>query len=362
MKLAVLQLFHDLVNLFCGSLCAGFTQRCDGNCIFVVAFCPVRSYFPAVHHGLEEILVIYLPGVGSGGKCCGRSGLEHVDVVSYRVADLPGIQKLLCGSRSAGGVCVLADDDAALGDQLFSCSSFFVDIEPGIGIKDFHDNIRYNALEAKVECGITGNDLCIVVSADITDLHIAVRVKAVRLHIGCQGAALQQLCKLHACYHAGYIAGFIYFCKSVLEVGAAADGSKIAGHGYKRGIRIFLRCHDHEGLMSIAVGNDQIAALAYQVYCRIITGRVFCNFVFPYDLALIHSELFRRLADTVHMSLGITFGLVTDQDHAYLQIICLCSHSADGKHGNGHSSGECDAHDFLQCFSHFFFSSLEISK
>ena len=199
--------------------------------------------------------------------------------------------KLLCSCRSACRICMLSDDHTAICDQSLSCCTLFVNIKPGIGIFYFHYSIRNNALDTKVECGITGNNLCIAECSYITDLNITVCIKAVRLCLFCKSAIFHDLFQFQTSYNTGYIACFINVCECIFEILASADCCKITCHGNKCGIRIFLSSLYQISLMTIAVSYNHIASLSHKVDCCVITAGIFRNFVFPDDLAVIKSQL-----------------------------------------------------------------------
>ena len=140
-----------------------------------------------------------LPDVRRGGQGSGGGGVEHVDVVADGVADLAGVLQLLGGGGGTGGVSVLADDDRTVGDQGLGGSALLVDVEPGVRVHDLHLDIGVNALDAQEEGGVAGDDLGVVVGADVADLDLAVSGEAVGLGLGGQGAGLDQILDLHAC-------------------------------------------------------------------------------------------------------------------------------------------------------------------
>lgn len=79
---------------------------------------------------------------------------------------------------------MLADDDRTVGDQGLGGSALLVDVEPGVGVHDLHLDIGVNALDAQEEGGVAGDDLGVVVGADVADLDLAVSGEAVRLGLG----------------------------------------------------------------------------------------------------------------------------------------------------------------------------------
>ena len=103
----------------------------------------------------------------------------------------------------------VADDDRTVGDQGLGGSALLVDVEPGVRVHDLHLDIGVNALDAQEEGGVAGDDLGVVVGADVADLDLAVSGEAVGLGLGGQGAGLDQLLDLHACDDTGDIAALV---------------------------------------------------------------------------------------------------------------------------------------------------------
>ena len=206
---------------------------------------------------------------------------------------------------------MLSDDNGAVCDQRLCCRTLLIDIEPGVCIHYFHYYVGNDALDAKVECGVTGNNLCIVVSTYITDLYIAVCIKAARLGLYGESTVVQKLLQLHAGNNTGHITCFIDSGECVLEILESADCREIACHGYKSYIGIFLCSLYHVSLMTVAVGENHVAALTDQVYCGIIAGGILCDLVFPDNLVLCDAKLACSGLDTVHMCLGIAFCFIS---------------------------------------------------
>lgn len=126
---------------------------------------------------------------------------------------------------------MLTNDDAALRNKRFGSSAFLIDIKPGIGVHDFHGHIRHDGTDAEEESGVAGNDLSVVVSADITDLHIAVGIEGIGLLLGGEGSVAEHFSQLHAGHDAGHIAGLIHLGECVLEIVKAGKRGEVASHG-----------------------------------------------------------------------------------------------------------------------------------
>ena len=118
-----------LVNLLLGAGSAGLTERGEGNGIGLIALAPVLIEGLAVHNSAECVLIEDFPNVGRRGQRSIRSNLEHIDVVADAVDGRAGVEGFLAGGRSAGGVGVLADDDAAVGDQSLGSLVLSGDVE-----------------------------------------------------------------------------------------------------------------------------------------------------------------------------------------------------------------------------------------
>ena len=263
---------------------------------------------------------------------------------------------------------MLTNDHAAVCNQSFGSSAFLVDIEPGVGVHNFHGNIGVNALHAQEECSVAGNNLSIVVSTDIANLDLAVSGKAVGLGLRGQGAGLNQFLQLHTGNNTGNITALINIGESVLEVIQASQGSKITGHGNKSDIGILFSFFYDIGLVAVRVGNNKVAALANQVFCSVRALSTFGNLVLPNDLAVAHAKLLCSSLDAVDMRSSVAFRLVANRDNANLQVagscigssgsvsgrICCCagcsagcSSAAAGGHAEQHSCGQHNTQQFF---------------
>ena len=76
--------------------------------------------------------------------------------------------------------------------------------------------------------------------------------------------------------------------------------------------------------MTVAVGNNQIAALCYQVDCRIITSGVFFYLVLPDNLAVGNTKCRCCRFDTVHVCFGIAFGFVAQHNRTDFDVGYVC--------------------------------------
>lgn len=100
--------------------------------------------------------------------------------------------------------------------------------------------------------------------------------------------------------------------KCIAEVIKTALGSRVAGHGNKSNFRILGSSFFHEGLMTVAVGNDEVAALVNEVESRFGAGSVFGNGVFPNKLIFGHAEFLSSFLDALDVRVGIAFVFIAD--------------------------------------------------
>ena len=146
---------------------------------------------------------------------------------------------------------MLADEDAALCDELvggFLLSGLFV---PGTGEGDVHSHAGADALGAQVEAGVAGNDLGVGVSADIAHLGLVLG----------DLAGLDHLIELHARGDAGEVAALIDGGKGVVEVVEALGVRPGAGGVAELDVGELAGGLDHEVLVAEAVGEDDVAAV-----------------------------------------------------------------------------------------------------
>ena len=368
MQAAVLQRSLHLGDLLGGAVGNFGAKVGDGDSAILIALAPVLRDVAGLRT-LEQLLVVDLPDVGRGGQGSGGGGVEHVDVVADGVADLAGVLQLLGGSGGTGGVSVLADDDRTVGDQCLGGSALLVDVEPGVRVHDLHLDIGVNALDAQEEGGVAGDDLGVVVGADVADLDLAVSGEAVGLGLGGQGAGLDQLLDLHACDDTGDIAALVDGGKGVVEVIEAGNGGEVAGHGHKVDVRVLLGFLLHVGLMAVGVGDDQVAALADKVLGCVGGDAALSDLVLPDDLVIGHAQLGGSFLDAVDVRGAVAFGLVAQNDSTDLDVgglvvaAALCSSGGTGGAAGSsvsggttggqaehHRGGQQNAHQFLHVY------------
>ena len=211
---------------------------------------------------------------------------------------------------------MLADDDAAVGDQSLGSLVLSGDVEPGVGVLHLHGDIGNDALQAKEERGVAGNDLCVRISADIADLDLAVSSLVLVFDL----AFVDELLQLHAGDNAADVAGLIDAGEGVVEVGQAVGSGGIAGHRDELHIGIFLSCQKAEGLMAVGVGDDDLAALVDTVNAGVIAALVFGDGVFPDDVAFADTQSLGGFLDALDMGVGVAFVFVADQNDADLDV------------------------------------------
>ena len=361
LKRTVFQFALDVSNVVCSSFCTGLTKFCDSYCIVIISCGPVLLKVTTAHYGCNCMFVVYCPVIGSRGKCCCRSSLKHINIVAYRVADLAIIVKLLCSCRSTCRVCMLSDDHTAVCNKCLSCCTLFVNIEPGVCVLNFHYSVRNNALNTKVECSITRNNLSVAECSNIANLYITVCIKAVWLCLCGKSAIFKNLFQLQTSYNTGYIARFIDVCECILEILASTDCCKIACHGNECYIRVFLSSLYQISLMSIAVTDYQGASLSNKVDCCIVAAGVFRNFVFPDDLAVVKAQLFSCFLNTGDMSCRISFCLITYKNNSHLEVrisfnavlVSGINNRSEGGHCKHHHCCKKKADYFFTHFFHF---------
>ena len=154
LKRTIFELALNVSNIICCAFCAGLTKVCNTYCIIIISCGPILLKITAAHYSCNSVFVIYSPVIGCRSKCCCWSSCDHINVVSYRVADLAIIMKLLCSCRSTCRVCMLSNDNTAVCNKCLSCCTLFVNIKPGVCVLNFHYNIRNYALNTKVECSV----------------------------------------------------------------------------------------------------------------------------------------------------------------------------------------------------------------
>ncbi|MPM52979.1 hypothetical protein SDC9_99743 [bioreactor metagenome] len=309
--------------------CAARPERGDHVGAGGIAFGPVGRDVFARQSAVERIGVISTPVVLRGGQSGGRSDGQHVDVVANAVHRRTRIQSGLDGGRSTGGVSVLADDAAALGNQGVRSFRFSGRIIPRVGIGHVHVRIGNDALDAKIEAGEAADHFGIRISADITDIRIG------------HNACIQHFLELHAGNDAGDIAALKRVGERVLEVGQSAQGSAVTSHGDEGHVRIFGSGLLHVGLMAVAVGEDVGAALLNEVDCGIVAGFIFANVVLPDDAGVRNTNVRGSGLDAFDVRGVIARVIVVNEDYADFEGGFFGGRFGGGFFGRFYGLGRC---------------------
>ena len=96
---------------------------------------------------------------------------------------------------------MLTNDYAALCDELLSGVLLVNDREPAVGVGNIHYYVREYRLDTKIEACITGNNLCVRISAYITNLNIAVGIIVLVGKLAC----VNEFLDLHSGYNTGNV-------------------------------------------------------------------------------------------------------------------------------------------------------------
>ena len=156
---------------------------------------------------------------------------------------------------------MLADELAAIGDQLLSAFLLQSLIVPAAGEGNFHGGSGADRASAQEERGIAGDNFRIGEGADIADLSLILG----------KLAGIDHLIELHTGGNTGQVTALVDGGESVMIVGQVLLGvSAGAGGVAELNIGILLGGVDHEGLMAEAVGEDDVAAILSQVASGVV--------------------------------------------------------------------------------------------
>ena len=175
---------------------------------------------------------------------------------------------------------------------------------------DLHGDIGNDALHAKEERGVAGNDFCVRISADIADLDLAVSGLVLVFDL----AFVDELLQLHTGDDATDVTGFIDAGEGIVEVCKAIRSGGVAGHSDELHVGIFLSGLTAEGLMAVGVGDDDLATLVDTVNAGVIAALVFGDGVFPDDVAFADTQSLGGFLDALDMGVGVAFVFVTDEN------------------------------------------------
>lgn len=127
--------------------------------------------------------------------------------------------------------------------------------------------------------------------------------------------------------------------ESIAEIVKSAFDGCVAGHGNKSNFRILGSSFFHERLMTVAVGNDEVAALVNEVESRFGAGSVFGNAVLPNELIVGKAESLGSLLDALNVRVGIAFVFIAEKNKTNLEIcvfgvlgVTVCVFVAGGRY------------------------------
>ena len=308
----------DLCDLLGSAGSAGSAELGDHVGVCLIARGVVVLELIALDEILEDHLVEYAPVVLRGGEGGGGGYAEHIHVVADGISDGAFLKGGLDSGGSAGGVGMLTDDDAAAGHKGLSGLVLLIEIEPGGGVHNVHMSLGNDGLDAEEERGVAGNDLRIGVSADVADVGIG------------NGAGVHELLELHTGDDAGDVTGLIGVGEDVDDVAELTYVGGIAGSRNEDDVGELLSGLHHIGLMTVAVGEDDVAAGVDELSRSIIAGSVFGNDVLPGHLILIDAKLRHGGLEALDMSIGITLVLIADEYDADLERRDFVGHVVEG--------------------------------
>ena len=209
----------------------------------------------AFHDSLDGILIVRSP-VDTGGDDVGVGAGVLGGAVVGNIGDLG----VLASGGSAEGVSVLADELAAIGDQLLSAFLLQSLIVPAAGEGNFHGGSGADRASAQEERGVAGDNFRIGESTDIADLSLILG----------KLAGIDHLVELHTGGNTGQVTALIDGGEGIVIVGQLIGVSAGAGGVAELDIGILLGGVDHEGLMAEAVGEDDVAAILSQVASGVV--------------------------------------------------------------------------------------------
>ncbi len=220
---------------------------------------------------------------------------------------------------------MLADEDAAIVDELVGGFLLKSLVIPGAGEGHFHRDAGADAAGAEEEGGVAGLDFGIGERTDIA-------------HLGFFGgdiAVFDHLVELETGSDTGEVTAFIDGGKSVVEVAQTLGVGLNAGAGNKLHFGELLSGGKSEGLVAEAVGNNKIAAGIDQLGSGVVAGLGLGNVGLHHDLIVRETELggsgFRSV-DEVEVVGGV---FIVQEDETYLDV--LGSGGCTGLTGGGGS-------------------------
>ena len=335
MEGAVLNSCDGSIDCFLSAFCASGAEGADKNCIVGIAMAPILLHFFAVQSCADSIGVVCTPVILGGGESNIGSDAQHVHIVTDNVnIGIIGIVCSLYSGGSTGGVSMLGDDDAAESHQSVCSLCFEGEVKPLVGVLNVHICFGNDGADAEEECGITGNNLCIGICAYITDMGIV------------NEAVIHELLELETCNDAGNIASFIdvgEIIEDIVEISLL--GSGLAGCMAEENVGIFLCSLDEIALMVEGICKDDIAALLCEIDCGLIAFLIFGNIVLIDDLVFPKTVCLPCCLYAFHMSSGIAFVFVSNENDADFEIVILGAACAEA--AGCHNERECECDELL---------------
>lgn len=209
---------------------------------------------------------------------------------------------------------MLADQDAAVLDQLLSAFLLGGLVIPAAGEGHFHGGSGADGASAQEEGGVAGDNLGIGEGANVAHLGLVSGDLAFRDH----------LVQLHTGSDTGQIAALIDGGESIVVVGQAlgvgADASGVA----ELDVLELLGGLDHEGLVAKAVGEDDVAALLSQLGGSVVALLAFGNVLLDEVVFILHQAQglagFLGGVDEVEVIGGV---LIVQGDETHLDLLGL---------------------------------------
>ena len=205
---------------------------------------------------------------------------------------------------------MLADENAAVVDEAVGGFLFQSFVIPGAGEGHFHRDAGADAAGAKEEGGVAGLDFGIGESADIAHLRL----------FGSDVAVLDHFVELQTGGDTGEVTTLIDGGKRVVEVAQTFGVRLHAGAGNELHFREILGGGKSEGLVTEAVGDDEIAAGVNQLGGGIVASLRLGDVGLHHDLIVGKTELLGgslRSVDEVEVVGGV---FVMQEDESDLDL------------------------------------------
>ena len=205
---------------------------------------------------------------------------------------------------------MLADQLAAAVNQLLCAFLLQSLVIPAAGEGHVHGDSGADGLGTQIEGSVTGNNLGIGESTDITHLGL----------VSGKLTGLDHLIELHTGSNTGQVTTLIDGSKSVVVVSQTLGVSAGAGRVAELDIGILLGGVDHVRLMTEAVGEDDVAAVVDQVASGLIAflalGDIGLQDIVILGQTQVGNGLFRAI-DEVEVVSGV---LIMQGDEAHLDL------------------------------------------